>query len=166
MTKYKAGKIANNRSLIDIVFDTEISLFVINIVEYGEGGTGSKNSVSFYMQIDKMHLLAEDIINLRFKNNWKDDKEMYFIAGRDKARDLLFTIARDKNSNIVIKARIREGERVKSVKATKFDTTKQITQAGTQQQLNDIRRLMLSTKELINSLPFELKFPPIVYDKK
>jgi hypothetical protein len=156
--KYKVNKLANNRSLLDISYNKKLKIFQIDVVEFGEGGKGSKSNATFYMQTDQMSLLADDIVNTRFKNNWVDDHKLYLMAGQTKARDINIEVKAGQKG-IVMVFKIRNGEAKKGNKGqTNFDNTKPIKSAMTQQSLYDVRRAMKSVVDFINGIPVSERY--------
>lgn len=156
--KYKVSKLANNRSLVDISYNKLLRNFQIDVVEFGEGGKGSKTNATFFMQIDQLGLIADDIVNTRFKNNWVDDHKLYFIAGQTKARDISIEV-KTGSKGFVLVFRIRNGEVKKGNQGqTNFDNTKEIKSAMTQQSLYDVRKMMKATLDFINGIPVKERY--------
>lgn len=153
--KIKVLRLATNRSLIDISYERiqDAAMFSWNIVEFGNGSgkeKGSKAHSTFYMSIDEMALIADDIVNTRFKNNWKEGNSLYFIGGRKKARDLSLKVGKNNRGDITITVQVRNGEAITTDKGTtNFDKSKPITSCMTMQKLYDMRKGMRSVLDFI-----------------
>jgi hypothetical protein len=151
MLRVQVARLSNNRSLLDITYSEDMNMFSLQVVEYGEGGKGSKSKATYFLAIDDMSLLASDIFNLQLK--FWDKNKIEFRGGLTKARFLQIEATKSNKGVPQFSFFVKEGEAVKNkFGGTTFKEGGTFDSASTWQSAQDVRKGMKSVLDFIQAL--------------